>query len=95
MAPVGLLQAEPGTAIRESAELIKTVKANFKGALIALDRMERGQGTLSAIQEAREELGIEIASIITFNDLIAYVKEEESLSSHVDAMLEYREEYGV
>lgn len=84
-----------GTAIRESAELIKTVKANFKGALIALDRMERGQGTLSAIQEAREELGIEIASIITFNDLIAYVKEEESLSSHVDAMLEYREEYGV
>lgn len=84
-----------GTAIRESAEIIKNAGADFTGALIALDRMEKGHGQKSAIAEAEEDLGIKIASIVSFSDLIEYIKQIPDLSSHIPAMEKYREDYGV
>ena len=84
-----------GTAIRESAEIIKNAGADFTGALIALDRMEKGHGQKSAIAEAEEDLGIKIASIVSFSDLIEYIKQIPDLSSHILAMEKYREDYGV
>ena len=44
-----------GTAIRESMEIIKTHGAELSGVLIALDRQEKGQGELSAIQEVERD----------------------------------------
>ena len=40
------------TAIRESMELIAQQQATLAGVLIALDRQEKGQGELSAIQRS-------------------------------------------
>ena len=45
-----------GTSVRESVELIRAAGATPAGVVIALDRMERGKGTLSAVQEVREYL---------------------------------------
>ena len=84
-----------GTAIRESAELIKVANANFCAALIALNRKEKGRGEKSAIDEAQDELGIKVISIVSFDDLVEYVKKDSKLSEHLDAMLEYRKQYGV
>ena len=42
-----------GTSVRESVELIRAHGAAPAGVLIALDRMERGQGEQSAVQEVQ------------------------------------------
>ena len=83
-----------GTAIRESEEIIKASGANFKAALIALNRMEKGKGEKSAIAEAEEQIGIKIISIVSFDDLLKYIENEENLKEHIPAMLEYRKQYG-
>ncbi len=84
-----------GTAIRESAEIIKKEGARFKGAIIALDRMEKGRHSdKSAIAEAQEELGVTVISIIGFDDLLSYIKDAPALSEHLGAMVEYRAMYG-
>lgn len=84
-----------GTAIRESDAIIKANNATFKSALIALNRQERGQGEKGAIAEVEENLGIDVISIINFEDLLTYIKQDANLSSHLEAMLKYRETYGV
>ena len=83
-----------GTAIRESDEIIKANGAHFKAALIALNRKEKGQGEKSAIAEAEETLGIKIVSIVSFDDLLRYIENDDKLKEHVPAMLEYRKQYG-
>src|SRR5581483_12172753 len=39
-----------GTSVRESVDLIRAHGASPAGVLIALDRMERGAGAVSAVQ---------------------------------------------
>lgn len=83
-----------GTAIRESDSIIKKAGGHFKGAVIALNREEKGTAELSAIDEVQNNLGIRVVSIITFSDLISYLEEDEMMKSHLKAMYAYREVYG-
>ena len=62
-----------GTAIRESIDIIKNSGAEPCGVLIALDRQERGQGKLSAVQEVERDYGIPVYSIIKLDDLVNYL----------------------
>lgn len=62
-----------GTSVRESVELIRAAGAEPAGVAIALDRMERGQGTLSATQEVAEQFGIPVVAIATLDDLLGYL----------------------
>ncbi|NVK22992.1 MAG: orotate phosphoribosyltransferase [Kangiellaceae bacterium] len=84
-----------GTAIRESIDIIKANGANPKGVLIALDRQEKGQGELSAVQEVEKDYGIPVYSIIKLNDLINYLKQDPQQAAFYDKVVEYREKYGV
>src|ERR1700681_3704402 len=59
-----------GTAIRESIEMIRTAGAQPAAVALALDRQERGQGNLSAVQEIESEHGLTCVSIITLAELI-------------------------
>ena len=43
-----------GTAIREVVTILKNAGAQIAGVLVALDRQEKGQGELSAIQEVQK-----------------------------------------
>ena len=45
-----------GTSVRESVDLIRGAGAEVAGVAIALDRMERGLGPLSAVQEVQRDL---------------------------------------
>lgn len=83
-----------GTAIHEADGIIKKAGANFKAALIALNRQEKGNGDISAIDEAKGDLGIDIISIITFDDLMQYLADDPLLKSHLSVMERYREDYG-
>ena len=63
-----------GTAIRESMQLIAQHEANLAGVLIALDRQEKGQGKLSAIQEVERDFGTKVISIVTLGDVVEYLQ---------------------
>jgi orotate phosphoribosyltransferase len=84
-----------GTAIRESMQIIQAQGATLAGVLIALDRQERGQGELSAIQEVERDFGTKVVSIIGLNDLINYLQGKPELAEHLAAVTAYRAEYGV
>lgn len=88
-----------GTAIRESMEIIKAHGAELSGVLIALDRQEKGQGELSAIQEVERDFGTQVISIVTLADLINYLEEkiadDASLIDSLNSIKQYRESYGI
>ncbi|MGL5728822.1 MAG: orotate phosphoribosyltransferase [Plesiomonas sp.] len=88
-----------GTAIRESMEIIAAQQATLAGVMIALNRMERGKGELSAIQEVERDYGCQVISIISLHDLITYLEEQVStqpeLADHLAAVQAYRAEFGV
>ncbi len=84
-----------GTAIREVMAIINQAKANLAGVVIAFNRMEKGQGELSAIQELEQEHAIPVISIISFAELLTYLQERGNQQAEVQAMLAYRQQYGV
>ena len=84
-----------GTSVRESVNLIKASNAIPCGVAIALDRMERGSGALSAVQEVRTSYNIPVVSIATLDDLMGYLKSEPQHGQHLAAVGRYREQYGV
>ncbi len=57
-----------GTAIREVMELINQAGAEAVGVVVALDRQEKGQGEISAIQEIEADYDIPVLSIINLAD---------------------------
>ena len=84
-----------GTSVRESVELIRGAGAAPCGVLIALDRMERGQGELSAVQEVRQAYGIPVVAVASLDDLLAYLGGRPELAQNLQAVLRYRQQYGI
>lgn len=84
-----------GTSVRESVELIRAAGAEPCGVVIALDRMERGQGNLSASQEVHRNYGIPVVSIATLDDLLGYLQVENGMMQNLAAVQSYRDRYGV
>lgn len=88
-----------GTAIRESMEIIKAHGAELSGVLIALDRQEKGQGELSAIQEVEHDFGTQVIAIVTLADVVTYLEEKVSsqpeLATSLSSINKYRENYGI
>ena len=84
-----------GTSVRESIELIRSAGAEPCGVVIALDRMERGQGELSAVQEVQRNYGIPVVPIATLDDLLGYLHGEADMVQNLAAVQSYRDRYGV
>ena len=57
-----------GTALRESLAKLRPSGAEIAGAVVAVDRQEKGKGALTAIEEIRQELGITVTPIITITE---------------------------
>jgi orotate phosphoribosyltransferase len=84
-----------GTSVRQSVSVIQAARAVPCGVVIALDRMERGTGELSAVQEVEQNYRMPVISIATLEDLVAYLQEDDKLSINLAAVKKYREQYGV
>ncbi len=84
-----------GTSVRESIELIRAAGAEPCAVVIALDRMERGQGDLSAVQEVRESYGIPVVAIATLDDLLGFLQGEAEMVANLSAVQAYRDLFGV
>jgi orotate phosphoribosyltransferase len=84
-----------GTAVREAYQIIAAAGAEIAGLLISLDRQERGQGSLSAMQELRASLGIPVVSIVQLGDLVETLEESKEYAEFLEPVLTYRRKYGV
>ena len=88
-----------GTAIRESMEIIKTHGAQLSGVLIALDRQEKGQGELSAIQEVERDFGTQVVAIVTLADVVTFLEEklveQPALAVNLASINQYRQDFGI
>ena len=82
-----------GTSVKESVDIIVRAGAEPVGVLIALDRQEKAQSSLSAVQEVMERYRIPVISIISLKDLIGFI--ESNLSDQLDVVLSYRQKYGI
>lgn len=83
-----------GGAKRESIELIRQHGANPVGVLIAFDRMERGRGERSAVQELSRQFGIPVIAIANLEDLLAFLATRPELQRQAAQVRAYREQYG-
>ncbi|MGB8855299.1 MAG: orotate phosphoribosyltransferase, partial [Burkholderiales bacterium] len=84
-----------GTSVRESVELIRANGAQPAGVLIALDRMEKGSGALSAVQEVNRDYGIPVIAIANLNDLVEFLQPLPDMKSNLQRLQQYRNQYGI
>ncbi|WPC05316.1 orotate phosphoribosyltransferase [Pseudomonas benzenivorans] len=84
-----------GTAIREVMQIIQGQGAQAAGVLIALNRQERGQGQLSAIQEVERDFGMPVVSIVSLEQVLEYLADDAQLRQYLPAVEAYRAEYGI
>jgi orotate phosphoribosyltransferase len=84
-----------GTAVREVMSIIKDAGAVPAAVLIGLNRQEKGQGELSAIQEVEQSFGIPVVSIINLNHIIHYLESQSNQQDMVAKIKAYRTTYGV
>lgn len=84
-----------GTAVREAYQIISATGAQVAGLVISLDRQERGQGTLSAVQELKQSLDIQVLSIIRLNDLVDTLEESVDFEQYLEPVIAYRKKYGI
>ncbi len=89
-----------GTSVRESVEIIRAAGAEPCAVLIAMDRMERAgpDGALSphsAVQEVQQRYGLPVVSIASLTDILALLEKNTEFAEHREAVLAYRERYGI
>ena len=90
-----------GTSISETLPIIKAQgDVNPLGLVVSVDRMERGQGTKSALREIEEKYGLQTTAIVTMAEVVEHLHNREyngkiiiddALKAAIDA---YYEQYG-
>lgn len=91
-----------GTSIAETLPIIKAIAdAKVVGLVVSVDRMERGQGTKSALKEIEETYGFKTTAIVTMQEVIEHLYNkpyngkvyiDDALKAAIDA---YYVQYGV
>jgi orotate phosphoribosyltransferase len=84
-----------GTSVRESVEIINALNAEPAGVLIALDRQEKGENEMSAIQEVSERFKMPVISIISLTHIIEFLELDKNSAKQLEIIKLYRLKYGV
>ncbi len=67
-----------GTSIRETVPILKRAAAvSVTGLIVSVDRMEKGTGEKSALQELREEFNMITTAIVTLEEIVSYLYNRE------------------
>ncbi|HYH02715.1 MAG TPA: orotate phosphoribosyltransferase [Bacillota bacterium] len=67
-----------GTSVRESFTLLKNIaKVNITTLVVSVDRMEKGTGSRSALQELQEDYGIRTQAIVNIRDIVNHLYQRE------------------
>jgi len=86
-----------GTSIRETVPYLRAAaNVELAGLVVSVDRMERGKGDVSALEEIRAEFGMKTFSIVDVREVIGHLSETgQVLDDDLRArMLQYLETYG-
>lgn len=91
-----------GTSINETLPIIKAQgNVDVVGLVVSVDRMERGQGSKSALTEIEENYGIKTTAIVTMAEVVEHLYNrpykgeiiiDDTLKAAID---EYYKQYGV
>jgi len=84
-----------GTSVRESVEIINNAKAKPAGVLIALDRQEKGENEMSAVQEVSERFAMPVLSIISLTQIIEFLELDGNSAKQLEIIKDYRLKYGI
>ncbi|RLA46466.1 MAG: orotate phosphoribosyltransferase [Gammaproteobacteria bacterium] len=84
-----------GTAIKEVLKIVAVEGAQVSGIVVGLDRKERGQGELSAIQEIEANNGISVTSITDIDDILVYLRETGLHDDVLVRIEKYQTEFGI
>jgi len=84
-----------GTSVNLSIDIINQSGAIPAGVVVALDRQEHGAGQYSAIQEVEQRHNIKVISIITFDNMIEYLKNTPNMTESLEKIMHYRKQYGI
>lgn len=84
-----------GTALRESHGQIVAAGGRPILAMTALDRQETGPNGRAATAELREQLALPVISLVTVQDLLAYLQDRSGQTGTVAAIRDYQARYGV
>jgi len=82
-----------GTAIREVLTLIDEAGAEMSSVLVGLDRKEKRDDGLSAIQTLEQEFSLDVKSIIDISHIMTYVREQSSNGVIAEAITSYQQKY--
>lgn len=90
-----------GTSINETLPIIRAQgDVDVLGLVVSVDRMERGQGSKSALKEIHEKFGLETTAIVTMSEVVEHLYNrpykgeiiiDDTLKKAIDA---YYEQYG-
>jgi len=93
--------ATAGTSIAETMPILKAqAKVQPVGLVVSVDRMERGQGTKSALAEIQERYGLQTTAIVTMEEVVEHLYDrpykgrviiDDAMKAAIDA---YYEQYG-
>lgn len=83
-----------GTTFKESAELISQYPTQLIGFVTALDREEKGESNLSAINEIKQQFKVQAINIIKLQDVIDYLAADQKYANELQAILAYQQKYG-
>ncbi|MCI8282200.1 MAG: orotate phosphoribosyltransferase [Lachnospiraceae bacterium] len=91
-----------GKSIEETFPIIQAQgNVEIKGLMVSLNRMERGKGEQSALQEIRQTYGFETGAIVTMEEVVEHLYNkpykgniyiDDALKAALDA---YYQEYGI
>ena len=84
-----------GTSISESYNLIKNSGAHIVGVIVAIDRQEKGEDSLSATQEIAIKYSIPVFSIITLEDIVNYLESVNGFNNELELIKNFQKTYGV
>jgi orotate phosphoribosyltransferase len=84
-----------GTSVRESVAMIRAAGATPAGVVIMVDRMERGAGAQSAVQEVVANYDIPVIAIASLVDVMKMVAADPKLAEFQQKIDTYRGQYGI
>lgn len=84
-----------GTSVRESVDIIRDAGATVAGVVIALDRQEKGQNELSAVQEVSNQFGIPVIAIISLAEIVEFIEQDNNFADKLPIIRSYRQRYGI
>lgn len=82
-----------GVTVNESAGIIRNAGATFAGVCISVDRQERGEGGISAVEEVTTRYHLPVIHIVGLVDIMTYLKGQGE-TDMLAKMSAYQAEYG-